>query len=71
MLVRGLLFGTASDAVQMTTSGMTPIRSSGVTLLRAVVSIKSGGSLDVDQFDDAMMCICSGEESAETTKKLC
>jgi hypothetical protein len=54
MLVRGLLLGTASDAVQMITSGMTAFRSSGATLLWAVVSIKFGSRSDLSQFDDAM-----------------
>ena len=74
MLMQGWLFaltGKASDAVQMITSGIGAWRSTGATLLDAVVSchVWRMAHAELGQFDDAWRCIGEAMTAMETTKE--
>ena len=73
MLRRGCLFavtGKASDAVQMITSGITALRSTGSTLwLPLYLSYLAAAYAELGQFDDAWRCIGEAITGVETTKE--
>jgi predicted ATPase len=73
MLLQGHLLaltGKASDAVQMMTSGITALRSTGATLwMPSHLSHLARAYADLDQFDDAWRCISEAMAAVETTKE--
>jgi predicted ATPase len=73
MLVQGWLFvltGKASDAVQMVTSGITAVRSTGSTYWMPLsLSYLSKAYAETGQFDDARRCIDEAMTAVETTKE--
>jgi predicted ATPase len=73
MLVQGWLFavtGKAADAVQMITSGVTALRSTGATVwIPSYLSHLAGAYAQLGQFDDAWRCIDEATTAVETTKE--
>ena len=73
MLKQGCLFaltGKASDAVQMITSGITALRSTGATLwMPLYLSYLARAYAELGQFDDAWRCIGEAMTAVETTKE--
>ena len=64
------LTGKASDAVQMITSGITALRSTGATLLMPLyLSYLARAYAELGQFDDAWRCIGEAMTAMETTKE--
>ena len=73
MFLRGAVFaltGKASEAIQVTASGMTALRSTGATLWMPVVLTHLGRAYaEVGQFDDACPRIGEAMTVMETTKE--
>ena len=73
MLLQGCVFaltGKASDAVQMITSGITALRSTGATLwMPLYLSYLARAYAELGQFDDAWRCIGEAMTAMETTKE--
>jgi predicted ATPase len=71
MLARGLaLTGKASDAVQVTTSGLAALRSTGSTVwLPLWLSYLATANAELGQFDDACRYISEATAAVETTKE--
>jgi len=73
MLLQGHLLaltGKASEAVQMMTSGITALRSTGATLwMPSHLSRLARAHADLGQFDDAWRCIDEAMTAVETTKE--
>jgi predicted ATPase len=73
MLTQGWLFavtGKASDAVQMVTSGITAVRSTGATASSPLfLSYLAMAYAELNQFDDAWRCIGEAMTTVETTKE--
>ena len=73
MLLQGCvlaLTGKASDAVQMITSGITALRSTGATLwMPLYLSYLASAYAELGQFDDAWRCIGEAMTAVETTKE--
>jgi predicted ATPase len=72
MLVQGwflALTGKASDAVQMITSGITAVRSTGSTVGPWYLSYLALAHAELGQIDDAWRCIDEAITSVETTKE--
>jgi class 3 adenylate cyclase/tetratricopeptide (TPR) repeat protein len=73
MLQRGVLFaltGKASDAVQMMTSGITALRSTGAThSVPAYLSILARAYAELGKFDEAWRCIGEAITAMETAKQ--
>jgi class 3 adenylate cyclase/predicted ATPase len=73
MSVQGCLFvltGKAADAVQMITSGITALRSTGSTLWMPLhLSYLARADAELGQFDNAWRCIDEAMTAAETTKE--
>ena len=64
------LTGKASDAVQMITSGITALRSTGATLWMPLwLSHLARAYAELGQFDDAWRCIGEAMTAVETTKE--
>jgi predicted ATPase len=64
------LTGKASDAVQMITSGVAAVRSTGQTLwMPLFLSFLARTYVDLGQFDDAWRCIGEAMAAIETTKE--
>jgi predicted ATPase len=64
------LTGKASDAVQMITSGIAALRSTGTTVwLPLYLSYLGIGYAGLHQFDDAWRCIREAVTATETTKE--
>ena len=64
------LTGKASDAVQMITSGITALRSTGATLwMPLYLSYLARAYAELGQFDDAWRCIGEAMTAVETTKE--
>jgi predicted ATPase len=71
ILVRGSIFaltGKASEAVQMITSGITALRSTGATLFTSGLPDLASAYAELSQFDDAWRCIGQAMTEVETTK---
>jgi class 3 adenylate cyclase/predicted ATPase len=65
-----LLTGNASKAVQMITSGIAALRSTGATLwLPLYLSFLARAHAELDQFDEASRCIERAITAIETTKE--
>ena len=73
MMIQGCvlaLTGKASDAVQMITSGITALRSTGATLwMPLYLSYLARAYAELGQFDDAWRCIGEAMTAVETTKE--
>ena len=73
MMQRGCvlaLTGKASDAVQMITSGITALRSTGATVwCPSSLSYLASAYAELGQFDDAWRCIGEAMTAMETTKE--
>jgi predicted ATPase/class 3 adenylate cyclase len=70
-LVRGSIFaltGKASEAVQMITSGITALRSTGATGFSGYLPDLASAYAELGQFDDAWRCIGQAMTEVETTK---
>jgi predicted ATPase len=64
------LIGKTSDAVEMITSGIAAIRSTGSTLfIPTYLSELAAAYADIGQFDDAWRCIDEAIAAIETTKE--
>jgi predicted ATPase len=64
------LTGKASDAVQMITSGVGAVQSTGQTLwMPLFLSILARAYVDLGKFDDAWRCIGEAVTAVETTKE--
>ena len=64
------LTGKASDAVQMITSGLTALRSTGATVWMPLwLSYLARAYAELGQFDDAWRCIGEAMTAVETTKE--
>ena len=64
------LTGKASDAVQMITSGITALRSTGATMwMPLYLSYLARAYAELGQFDDAWRCIGEAMTAMETTKE--
>ncbi len=64
------LTGNSSDAVQMITSGVAAVQSTGQTLwMPLFLSISARAHVDLGQFDDAWRCIGEAMTAVETTKE--
>src|SRR6516162_5009649 len=64
------LTGNASDAVQLITSGITALRSTGSTLWMPLhLSYLARAYAELGQFDNALRCTGEGITAAETTKE--
>ena len=62
--------GKASDAVQMITSGITALRSTGTTMwMPLYLTYLTRAYADVGQFDDAWRCIGEAMTTVQTTKE--
>jgi class 3 adenylate cyclase/tetratricopeptide (TPR) repeat protein len=71
ILVRGIIFaltGKASEAVQMITSGITALRSTGATGFSVYLPYLASAYANLGQFDDAWRCIGQAMTEVETTK---
>jgi predicted ATPase len=65
-----VLTGNASKAMQMITSGIAALRSTGATLwLPLYLSFLARAHAELDQFDDACRCIDEATAAVETTKE--
>ena len=67
---RSQLTGKASDAVQMLTSGITALASTGATLwMPLLVAFLASSHASLGQFDDAWRCLNEAMTAIEATKE--